>query len=349
MRRVLVIGRGVFARAIAGELRLLGVEPVMASRHGALRVDVEGRASVLSILREYDVVVDTAGPFRTRTTTFVEEAIKRRCDVIDINEQLAFAEGVAMLDDAANAAGVAVFPSCSAVSVLTHALVVRSGLTPDGMSVLLLPATGDVASRATVATLLDAVVHGGIALRDGALVDTPGLHRRRSFMLPAPWVTANARDVGSADVLHLHAAWPQARNIDFWVDPGVRGAVGSLGVLCRLGGAVGLVPASALARFARLAGRSSGGLAVEVRSPAGECRVVMLSAPRAAHRMAAIPAALVAQRLAAGHGGDERGVIPPHRHVDSVDLFAALAGAGMLVSATDSPQHPADPCDATRR
>jgi len=131
------------------------------------------------------------------------------------------------------------------------------------------------------------------------------------------------------------------QNIDFWVDPGVRGVVGSLGALRRLGGAAMLVPASALARLARLVGRSSGGLAVEVRSPTGECRVVMLSAPRAAHRMAAMPAALVASRLAAGHGAEERGVIPPRCHVDTDELFGALADAGIRVSAIDPLQRPA--------
>ena len=152
MRRVIVVGAGFFGSLVARRLRDAGIAPAVATRVGAdLRLDAEDESSIAAVLREGDVIVDTAGPFATRTTKLLRAALDRGCDVVDLAESLAWSEAVLALDARAAAAGVRVYPACSAVAAVTGACVRASDIAaPEGVDQFLAPASAETASPATV-------------------------------------------------------------------------------------------------------------------------------------------------------------------------------------------------------
>ena len=53
--------------------------------------------SIRSVMRAGDVVIDAAGPFHARSTALIESAIEIGFDVVDINDNLRYAESVVAL------------------------------------------------------------------------------------------------------------------------------------------------------------------------------------------------------------------------------------------------------------
>lgn len=100
MRRVIVLGGlGLFGRSAAEQLQKLGVHVRTASRSvGAdLQMDANDPASIRSVVRHGNIVLDAAGPFHTRTLALIETAIEVGFDVVDLNDNLQYAESVVAL------------------------------------------------------------------------------------------------------------------------------------------------------------------------------------------------------------------------------------------------------------
>jgi len=118
VRRVIVLGGlGLFGRAAAEQLRRLGVQVQTASRReGAdLRMDADDPASIRSVVRAGNIVLDAAGPFHTRTLALIDAAIETGFDVVDLNDNLGYAESVISLQSQIEESGIRVLSSASTV------------------------------------------------------------------------------------------------------------------------------------------------------------------------------------------------------------------------------------------
>ena len=310
LKRLVIIGAGFFGRVVARRLIDRGLTPLLASRsRGELLLDAEDFGSLAERLHRGDVIVDTAGPFQTRSTLLIEAAIERGCDVIDISDSRAYAEKVLLLHDRAVAQGVRILTSCSAIATVAAAAIRASGSTsPDACDLFLAPASAETGNPATIRAFLASVDWSRSR-------DFPGGGRR-------------GHRVESAAGVLLPRSWPTLRRVEFWVDPNAPFAATSLALASRLGltsllGAV--APVSA-----RVLGRRDGMFAVAVNG-AGREHVTRLTAPRGSYLIAAEPAVLAAESLAGG-ANIAPGVVPADAHVDPAALFARLQGLGIEVS-----------------
>jgi len=310
LRRVVVIGAGFFGGVVARRLTDVGIRAIVASRtRGDVRVDVEDRRSIAEALEPHDVIVDTAGPFQSRSTALVETAIEHGCDVVDLSDARAYAEAALALHDRAAAKGVRILTSCSAIAAVAAAAIRASGRpSPDACDLFLAPASAETGNPATVRAFLASVDWSRSR-------DFPGGRRR------GHWVE-------SAAAVLLPRSWPSLRRVEFWVDPNAPFAATSLALASRLG-LTRLLEAVAPVS-ARLLGRRDGMFLVAV-SEGGREHVTRLSARRGSYLIAAEPAVFAAESLARG-AGTPPGVVPADAQVDPAALFARLRALGIDVT-----------------
>jgi hypothetical protein len=304
-----VIGAGFFGAVVARRLADVGISAVVASRtRGDVRVDVEDRVALARALRPSDVVVDTAGPFQSRSTALVETAIERGFDVVDLSDARAYAEAVLTLHDRAVAKGARILTSCSAIAAVAASAIRASGRSsPDACDLFLAPASAETGNPATIRAFLASVDWSRSR-------DFPGGGRR-------------GHRVESAAAELLPRRWPSLHRVEFWVDPNAPFAAKSLALASRLRLTrllEGVAPLSA-----RLLGRRDGMFVVAV-SESGREHVTTLSAPRGSYLIAAEPSVLAAASLA--RGADlPPGVVPADAQVDPDALFARLRSLGVDV------------------
>ena len=328
MRRVIVLGAGLFGLVIASRLTQRGIAPLMASRSGHdLQLDAEDESSIRAALRSGDVIVDAAGPFALRTTRLVRVALERGCDVIDIAESLAWSESLLALGQRAVDAGISLYPACSAIAAVAGACVRASALaTATEVDIYLAPASADTASSGTAHGLLASVGRPIRTLRDGQLRSVRGYLERRAF----PSSGRRGGIVEHAGAALLPRSWPSIRRAEFWVDPNAPMARVGLAAAAR-------VPA--LAALARTVGpvigpgpmaRHDGEFAVEVRDATRQ-RTYVFSAERFSYLVAVEPAVIAAEALARGVSV-QAGVILPHAQVDPEELFTRLRALGIDIA-----------------
>ena len=329
MRRVVVIGAGFFGGLVTRGLRERGIAPLVASRSGAdLRIDVDDLASIAAALREGDVVVDTAGPWQTRTTALPEAAIERRFDLVDLSESLAWAERVLALGERAASAGVRILPACSAIAAAAGACVRLSAISePREVDVFLAPASAETASPATIRSFAASLGAPVRTLRDSRLVTVRGFAATRAF----PSVRRRGALVESAAAVLLPRAWPSLERVELWVDPNVPLARAILTSAARIPPLAALARAAATRLDARRMGRRAGVFVVTTRGRDG-ARTIVLSAPRGSYRIATEPAVLAARSLAGGTDLPGGVVIPPSG-VSHDALFARLREVGIAIRA----------------
>jgi hypothetical protein len=334
MRRILVVGAGFFGRLVAARLAEVGVSRLVATRAsgGDLQLDAEDEASLRAVLRPGDVVVDTAGPFASRTTRLARAAIECGCDVIDLADSLAWSEAVLALSDRAAAAGVRLYPACSAVAAVAGACVNASGIaSPESVDLFLAPASAETASPATLRAFVGSLGRTIRTFKEGRLTPTVGFRDQRAF----PTSRRAGGLVESAAAVLLPRAWPTLRRAEFWVDPNVPLARASLAVAARI------APVAALARMLALRigpgpfGRHDGVFAVAVRDASRDAAFTF-SAPRASYLIAVEPAAMAAEALARG-AAPRAGVVLPVEQVDPQELFTRLASLGIALERRVAP------------
>jgi saccharopine dehydrogenase-like NADP-dependent oxidoreductase len=327
MRRILVVGAGFFGGLVASRLAALGLAPLVTTRRSSdadLRLDAEDETSLRAVLRSGDVIVDTAGPFATRTTRLVRVAMERACDVIDLSESLAWSEAVLALAGRAQESGVRLYPACSAVAAVAGACVRASDIAvPETIDLFLAPASAETASPATVRGFIGSLGRPIRTLRDGRLAIVTGYGEARAF----PDGRHNGGLVESAGAVLLPRSWPGLRRAEFWVDPNLPLGHAALAL------AAGVPPIAALARAvaprigAGPLGRHDGVFAVTVAS--GPQRATFaFGAPRRSYLTAIEPAVIAAEALARG-ATPEAGVVLPHAQIDPEQLFARLATLGI--------------------
>jgi len=327
MRRVIVVGAGFFGGLVARRLRERGVASLVATRRGAdLRIDAEDDASLGLAIAPGDVIVDTAGPFASRTTRLVRVAIERGADVIDLAESLSWSERVLVLGPAAADAGVRLYPACSAVAAVGGACVVASGVAvPAEVDLFLAPASAETASPATVFGFMSSLGRPMRTLRDGRLREVRGYAETRRF----PVARRAGGLVESAAAVLMPLSWPSLRRAEFWVDPNVPLARASLSLAARVPLLADVARAAAPFAPTRVFGRHGGEFAVVV-SDASRAVAFTLRASRGSYWIAVEPAAIAAEHLARG-ASPSAGVVLPHAQVDPDALFTRLRELGTAI------------------
>jgi hypothetical protein len=337
-RRVIVLGGlGQFGRTAAEKLRKLGLAPQTASRGpGAeLCLDADDIASIRATVRPADIVVDAAGPFYRRSLALVEAAIEVGFDVIDINDDLSYAERVIALEPKINAAGIRLLTSASSVSAVAAAVVRQSGFqSPTRATAFLAPATRHTANSGAARSLIRSVGRPVRILCDGRLQNRDGWRQRATFPMPNPLGKIHGRLFESADALHLPHIWPTLQEVAMFVDTNTLGvntllALASKSVAIRklMEGRIGLST-----RIARLLGSSAGGIGYEIEDASGSMFRYAIVAEKNSFVTAIAPAVLAAQAIA-----DDRfeqcGLVPADHHVDADKLIQYLQSEGITCTA----------------
>lgn len=328
VKRVIVLGAsGFFGGAAMGELGYLGITAIPASRHekNGLAIDVDNPQSIRRQLRRGDLVLDTAGPFRGRSTALIDAAIDIGFDLIDINEDLAYAKHVMARKTAINAAGIRVLSSASTVSAIAAAMVRYADIAePTGITAVLAPALRKTANRGVALSMIRSL---GQPIQIWNQGDLQTVHGRstRTFAMPSPIGTIHARRFESADSVLLPTIWPTLQNVEMYV--AARTPMMNL--------MLGLASRSALLRrqferfidlgiwLARRLGPSAGGIAYEIESGDGQMSRVTIMANDNSFLTAVTPAVLAAKAIVEGRFPTS-GLVMPDHYVDPRELVEYL-------------------------
>ena len=275
--------------------------------------DVDDPVALRTLVHPNDVILDTVGPFQTRSAALLEVALERRADVVDLSDSVSYARAVAERRRAIAARGIAVLSGCSAISAVVATLIRASAVgDPMRVDVWLAPASRETANVATARSFLTSV--------------------RASEASACDFAPVRGLRVESGLSVQLTAIWPALAEAAFWVDPHTRGAGALLGLASRSPLARraldALVPAGV--RLARVAGSREGLFAVRVDGSDGLARWV-LRAPRRSYLLALGPATSAVRRLASGEHA-WRGLVPADEHVSKEALFSFLERHGIAVS-----------------
>lgn len=336
MKRLIVLGGlGMFGRTAVGALRSMGLHPLVASRRPAadIQVDANNPNSVRAAFAKGDLVLDTAGPFQDRSPVLIEAAIDLGLDLIDISDDLSYAQKLLSLAAPIDRAGIRVLNACSSVSAISSCLVTLSRCKrPIRVSGFLAPATRHTGNPASALSLIRSVGRPVRAFRGGKLVVLHGWSEARRVALSDPRHTIRGRLFESADAVHLPRRWPTLSHVDMYVDTNTPGLNTLLRIAARVPALRNLLERQIDlgTRLSRFIGSAFGALAYEIQGDSGETvRFAVLSRERS-YLTPIAPAVLAAKKIADGQF-EGRGIIPPDRHVDPTELCAYLKSHGIKV------------------
>jgi hypothetical protein len=208
---ILIVGRDASqAETLARELK---------ADHAALDIAKDIDLAALTARRP-ELVVNTVGPFQGADYRVAEACIEAGIHYIDLSDSHQFVAGIAQLDSAARAKGVAVITGASTVPALSGAVVAEAGLAPTAVRIGISP--GNRAPRGS--SLVQAVI--GQAgkplplLRAGRWTTVPGwgeMHRRRIRIdrdrgLGKRWLSA----CDAPDLVLLPQRYPTLKSVEFY-------------------------------------------------------------------------------------------------------------------------------------
>jgi Saccharopine dehydrogenase NADP binding domain len=337
VNRIIVLGgQGLFGRTVVAELKILGFSPLVAGRSSTaeIQMDAENPASIRATIAPGDLVIDTAGPFQKRTVALVNAAIEIGFDVIDINDNLAYAQQVLSLEAKIAQAGIRVLSSASSVSAIATALVSESHIAnPVRVSGFLAPASRHTANRGSALSLIQSVGCPVLALRKGQLQTLSGWSEKRRFTMPAPLGTICARLFESADAVYLPRIWPSLQAVEMYVDTNTPGVNTLLTLAARFPAMRRLMQRSINlgTRIAKVIGSGAGGIAYEIEDAQGHAARLALIAEQNSFLVAVAPPILAVQAIATGQL-KFTGLVLPHQQVDHAALWAFLKSHGIEIS-----------------
>jgi hypothetical protein len=279
-------------------------------------------------------VLDAAGPFHDRSTALIEAAIETGFDVVDINDDLAYAEKVLALESRIDSAGIRVLSSASSVSAVTAAVLRHSGVTgPTRITSFLAPATRHTANVGVALSLLGSVGRPIGVYRNGGRHLVSGWSEPRRFAMPPPLGTICGRLFESADTLWLPRIWPTLRNVAMYVDTNTAGGNALLQFAARSHAVRHLIQRNiGLGTWiARRFGSPAGGIGYEIEDGGGRIVRCAITSAENSHVVAVAPAVL-AVRAIVENRFTATGLIPPDRHVEPAELFAFLKSIGITLS-----------------
>lgn len=334
MRRLVVLGgQGFFGRATVERLRANGAQPLVAARRpGAdLLIDAEDPRSLRAALRPGDVVVDTIGPFQTRSLTLLDAALEIGCDLVDIADSRDYVARLYARAPEIKARGLRVLTACSSISAVSAALVRMSGIVePVRVTGFLAPATRFTSNPGSARSLLKSVGQP-IQIPDGGqLTQRIGWRETRRFTMPPPIGAVRGHLFESADAITLPPIWPSLRRVDFYVDSRVPGLNATFALAARWPAFHRLVSAlfqPGLAVTRRL-GSAIGCLAFEIEGADGRCVRYPLIAAERGYLTPIVPAVIAARAIAEGRFAPS-GLVPADEQVEGEELLAYLKAVGV--------------------
>lgn len=340
MKPVTVLGGlGYFGSAAAARLRSLGVPVRVASRRAGadIHIDAEDPASIRRNLGAGDLVLDAAGPFQRRSMASLEAAVEMGFDVVDLNDDLRYAQNVLAMKQRIDLSGIRVLSSASSISAVSAAAVRETGITaPVRVRGFIVPASRDTANAASALSLLACVGRPVGVLRGGRLEALLGWRERRPFGMPHPVGPVWGRLVESADAVNLPQIWPTLTDVETYIDAHTPGLNRVLDVA-----AVSPILRRLLEKQVRLGtwvtrsiGASTSGLGYEVEDAHGDTVRLALVAETGGFAAATAPAILAIQAIAES-SFPARGLVLPHRQVEPPVLFAFLESVGIRMTRLD--------------
>lgn len=171
------------------------------------------------LARRPHVVINTIGPFQTADYRVAEACIEAGVHYIDLADSHQFVAGIAQLDEAAHARGVAVISGASTVPALSGAVIAESGLAPESVRIGISPGNNAPRGAALVDAILSQAGKPLPALRAGRRTTVPGwgeMRRRRIRIdrdrgLGKRWLSA----CDAPDLVLLPELYPSLRNVEF--------------------------------------------------------------------------------------------------------------------------------------
>jgi NAD(P)-dependent dehydrogenase (short-subunit alcohol dehydrogenase family) len=310
----------------------------------ALAIDIDGDLAAALAGARPDIVIHTVGPFQRRDYRVAEACIAARAHYLDLADARAFVAGIGALDARAKEAGVAVISGASSVPCLSAAIVdhYRPLFAPLESLDYGISATQQIhRGLATAAAILSYVGKPFRTLRGGEWVIVHGWQdlRRETYPELGPRLFA---DCDIPDLELFPERYPELRSIRFGAGHELAAlnlGTWGLGWLVRRG----LIPSldrwsPFLLRAARLldrfgSGRSGlhmllAGLGHDGR--AKQVRFFLVARSGHGPNIPALPAVLLAQRLACGHA-IEPGARPCLDLLDLDQMRAALEGLDVSI------------------
>lgn len=231
-----------------------------------LRVDASDRDALLAVMRNFDLVINSTGPYFRFGVAILKAAIEARCDYVDICDDPYPTLQMLALEDEAKKAGVTALIGAGASPGIANMLAVVAGRELNSVDRLV---TGwNIAAahpervhgvRASAASVhIMEQVSGSIPLTRGSALVTRRALEKVELAYPGLGIM-HAHTVGHPEAVTLHRAFPELReNTNVCV--GDRITMGLLWTLRRLVGARML----ARERAARLIERASAVLGTNV-------------------------------------------------------------------------------------
>ena len=236
MRTIWILGAtGRGGRAIAGELLAGGADVVLVGRDhrrlttvaeslgGPVRTQLACGLTELSTLigaEKPAVVVNTIGPFSLTTMALARASMAAGTHYVDLANELEPVRALLDLDADAQRHKVTLVTGAGFGVLATETLVIelRSDRPAERARVAALPAVDEMGS-AVLASVIDALAHGGRRYRDGHLVRSrlgadhariplPGLPARDALAVPTGELEAAHRASGAGDVLAYSSEVP---------------------------------------------------------------------------------------------------------------------------------------------
>jgi hypothetical protein len=334
VRRLVVLGGlGFFGGAAVARLRADGAVPLTAARRpGAdLQLDAEDPRSLRRALQPGDVVIDTIGPFQTRSMALLDAALEVGFDLVDIADSRAYVAQVYARQAQIAARGRRVLTACSSISAVSAALVRLSGLDdPVRVTGFLAPATRFTSNPGSARSLLGSVGQPVTILDGGQWATRTGWRATRRFHMPPPIGSVTGHLFETADAVCLPHIWPGLRRVDFFVDSRVPGLNAAFTLAARWP-----LFHRLLTRFykpgltlVRLLGSAVGCLAFEIEARDGRLARYALIAAERGYLTPIVPAVIAARALAEDRF-EPTGLVPADQHVDPEGLLAYLQSLGV--------------------
>jgi hypothetical protein len=329
------LARRAHAVTVAGRDRRRAEElagALSGAEHRAARADARDPASSRAALHGAAAAVLCAGPFADLPTVVAEAALAERVHYVDIADDRAYIHRLRALDGRFAAAGLCAAFGCSSLPGLSAALATElRGARPEppaAARVCLFIGNRNPKGEAAIRSLVGQL---------GRPVSTPEGPRRgfadgEVVALPPPFGRRRAYTFDGPE----HDLFPPllgVARVSVKVAFELRAATAALALLARLGSRYGSATTAVLSGLGRLGSRlgSSGGAVwTELEWPDGTRASAAVVAEQDGQRMAALPAAVVADALAR-RPTLAAGARLPSQVVSAPAVLAAIAEAGFRV------------------
>lgn len=328
---VLFGGYGTFGVHAAKTLAAAGLPVRIAGRDAAradVVADVNDSASIQSALSRARVAVNCAGPFSTMTMALPETCLAAGVHYVDIADDRGWMARLRARDHEFRERGLTAAVGCSTLPGISGALALLAARrlpSVERARITLFIGNhnpkGEAAVRAAVTQL-----GRSFPAPQGTL---KGFHGRETVTLPPPFGPRNVYDWDSPE-LDLFPKLLGAREVRVKVGFEARLATLSFAGLARLGPRLGgrlLAAMTPLARPLSTFGHSGGFVKVELFAPDGTTAAATLGRESEGQRMAALPAAFVAQGLLDG-SVTARGVTTAYEALGADRLVERLVAEG---------------------